>query len=77
MTGDAEAGEATSPARRPARTLLLVLAVLLLLGGGTAVAVGALGQVADPPQPSAAAERPTPSSTSAPSATSTCTSCMA
>jgi LPXTG-site transpeptidase (sortase) family protein len=32
--------------------LLLLVAVLLLVGGGTAVAVGVAGQVADPPLPS-------------------------
>jgi LPXTG-site transpeptidase (sortase) family protein len=52
MTGDAGTGDRTPPARRPGRALLLVLAVLLLLGGGTAVAVGLVGQVADPPLPS-------------------------
>jgi sortase (surface protein transpeptidase) len=39
--------------RRPGSTILLVLAVLLLLGGGTAVAVGVAGQDADPPTPAA------------------------
>jgi sortase (surface protein transpeptidase) len=62
MTPDVGSGGSTSPARRPGRRILLVVAVLLLLGGGTAVAVGLRGQVADPPQPSAA-ERPAPSST--------------
>jgi LPXTG-site transpeptidase (sortase) family protein len=64
MTGDAAGGESTSPPRRPGRSLLLVLAVLLLLGGGTAVAVGLLGQVADPPLPSAA-QHPVPGTTTA------------
>ncbi len=63
MTSDAGAGGTTSRSRRPGRRLLLVAAVLLLLGGGTAVAVGVLGQVAGPPQPSAA-ERTAASSTS-------------
>jgi LPXTG-site transpeptidase (sortase) family protein len=62
MTGDAGSGDRTSPARRPGRKVLLVVAVLLLLGGGTAVAVGVIGQVADPPVPAAA-----PSTSSAPS----------
>jgi LPXTG-site transpeptidase (sortase) family protein len=52
MSGDAGSGR--SRARRPGSTVLLVLAVLLLLGGGTAVAVGVAGQDADPPAPSAA-----------------------
>ena len=63
MTGDAGAGDATARPRRPGRRLLLVVAVLLLLGGGTAVAVGLLGQVADPPLPSAA-RRPVSSAAS-------------
>ena len=54
MTGDAGAGDTAPRVRRPGRRLVLVVAVLLLLGGGTAVAVGLLGQVADPPLPSAA-----------------------
>ncbi|MCW2701074.1 MAG: peptidase sortase [Blastococcus sp.] len=65
MTGDAGPGESPSPARRPGRTALVVLAVLLLLGGGAAVAVGLLGQVADPPLPSAA-QRSMPASSTAP-----------
>jgi LPXTG-site transpeptidase (sortase) family protein len=65
MTGDAGPGETHSPARRPGRTALLVVAVLLLLGGGAAVAVGLLGQVADPPLPSAA-ERSLPTGSTAP-----------
>jgi LPXTG-site transpeptidase (sortase) family protein len=52
MTGDA--GTRKSGSRRPGSTILLVLAVLLLIGGGTAVAVGVAGQDADPPAPSAA-----------------------
>ena len=59
MSGDA--GPRKSGARRPGSTILLALAVLLLLGGGTAVAVGVAGQDADPPVPSAA--RTTGSST--------------
>ena len=79
MTGDAGLGT-TSPARRPARTLLLAVAVLLLLGGGTAVAVGVAGQDAAPPTPaesaaptsvtpragSASADRSSPSGVPAP-----------
>lgn len=38
-------------ARRPGSKILTATAVLLLLGGGTAMAVGALGQDADPPAP--------------------------
>jgi LPXTG-site transpeptidase (sortase) family protein len=53
MTGDA--GPRKSGSRRPGGTILLVLAVLLLIGGGTAVAVGVAGQDADPPAPSASA----------------------
>ena len=52
MTGDA--GSRKPGVRRPGATILLVLAVLLLLGGGTAVAVGIAGQDADPPLPAAA-----------------------
>jgi LPXTG-site transpeptidase (sortase) family protein len=70
MTADVGPGESSSPAGRPGRRFLLVVAVLLLLGGGTAVAVGVLGQVADPPQPSAA-ERPAASSFSESKATAT------
>jgi LPXTG-site transpeptidase (sortase) family protein len=44
---------------------VLVLAVLLLLGGGTAVTAGLLGQVADPPLPSAAQRTAAPSSRAA------------
>jgi LPXTG-site transpeptidase (sortase) family protein len=62
MTGDA--GPRKSGVRRPGRTILLVLAVLLLLGGGTAVAVGVAGQDADPPAPSATAEEVSPPTTS-------------
>jgi LPXTG-site transpeptidase (sortase) family protein len=52
MTGDA--GSRKSGARRPGGTIVLALAVLLLLGGGTALAIGVAGQDADPPVPSAA-----------------------
>ena len=78
MTGDAGAGDTAPRHRRPGRRLLLVVAVLLLLGGGTAVAVGLLGQVADPPLPSAArrpvssaaSSSPPPMTPAAPPATS-------
>ena len=60
MTDDAGRGVETSRARRPGATVLTAVAALLLLGGGTAVAVGVAGQDADPPQPSAeqATDRP-------------------
>jgi LPXTG-site transpeptidase (sortase) family protein len=48
-----------SRARRPGRLASLVLAVLLLLGGGTAVAVGLLDQDASPPVPVAGVSRST------------------
>jgi LPXTG-site transpeptidase (sortase) family protein len=69
MTGDAGPGTTWSQARRPGGRVLVVLAVLLLLGGGTAVAVGVLGQDADPPAPAAAqaAEPTTPGAVPAPS----------
>jgi LPXTG-site transpeptidase (sortase) family protein len=52
-----------SRARRPGRVVSLVLAVLLLLAGGTAVAVGLLDQDAAPPVPAAGASRSTSPST--------------
>ena len=60
MTDDAGRGGATPRARRPGATVLTAVAALLLLGGGTAVAVGVAGQDADPPRPSAtdAPDRP-------------------
>jgi LPXTG-site transpeptidase (sortase) family protein len=67
MTGDAGPAENSSRARRPGRTILLVLAVLLLLGGGTAVATGIAGQDADPPAPSAASRPEPPSAAATPS----------
>jgi LPXTG-site transpeptidase (sortase) family protein len=70
MTPDAGPGGTAPRPRRPGRRLVLVVAVLLLLGGGTAVAVGLLGQVADPPLPSAAqrpeSSRPVPEPGDAP-----------
>lgn len=76
MTGDAGHGGKTPRARRPGRTVLLAVAVLLLLGGGSAVAVGIAGQDAAPPLPTTSvsppAFRPTqPSPGAASSATST------
>ena len=62
MTPDAAPREENSRGRRPGNRLLAVLAVLLLLGGGTALAVGLLGQDADPPAPAASAATPTTSS---------------
>jgi LPXTG-site transpeptidase (sortase) family protein len=44
----------TSRARRPGFRILIAVAVVLLLAGGTALAVGILGQDADPPRPAAA-----------------------
>jgi len=55
MTGDAGPRDEQSPARRPGGRIAAVVAALLLLGGGTAVAVGVLGQDADPALPAAAA----------------------
>lgn len=62
MTSDAGHREGTSRPRRPGSTIMVTTAVLLLLGGGTAVAVGVAGQDAPPPLPSAAqsAEPTTP-----------------
>lgn len=56
MTGDAGPGERPSRARRPGRTATAAVAALLLVGGGTAVAVGLLDQDAAPPAPAPAAE---------------------
>lgn len=55
MSGVEKAGrdEDASRARRPGSKILTATAYLLLLGGGTAVAVGVLGQDADPPAPTA------------------------
>ena len=65
MTGDAGHRENASRARRPGRPILVVLAVLLLLGGATALTLGILGQDAAPPSPAAAtrADPPTPEPT--------------
>ncbi|WP_198598073.1 class F sortase [Blastococcus atacamensis] len=60
MTGDA-GPEPIAPARRPGRASLMALAVLLLLGGGTAVGVGIAGQDADPPVPASSTTTGTPS----------------
>ena len=48
MTGDAGDRGEFPRTRRPGRVALLAIAVLLLFGGGTAVAVGVAGQDADP-----------------------------
>ncbi|SNS00129.1 class F sortase [Blastococcus mobilis] len=69
MTEDAGRRGQDSPARRPGPVISVVLAVFLLLGGGTALAVGILGQDADPPAPSAAADTTIPGAIPAPSAT--------
>lgn len=68
MTTDAGREENASRARRPGSKILTATAALLLLGGGTAVAVGVLGQDADPPAPPPAAQEsaerePDPSTT--------------
>ena len=55
MGTDAGDWESAPGARRPGARLLVATAVLLILGGGTAVAVGLLGQDADPPAPRSAA----------------------
>ena len=64
MTGDAGRGGNAPRVRRPGATILTAFAALLLLGGGTAVAVGVSNQDADPPAPSApsAARESEPSS---------------
>lgn len=54
MAQDAGPAENTSRARRPGFGVLIAVAVVLLLAGGTALAVGILGQDADPPRPAAA-----------------------
>ena len=70
MTGDAGPGKASSPARRPGRLAAIVVAVLLLLGGATALTIGLLGQDAAPPTPAAAATTPAaPSTAPVPEAT--------
>jgi LPXTG-site transpeptidase (sortase) family protein len=56
MTSDAGDPGRTSRARRPGHTILLAFAFLLFLGGGTAVAVGVAGQVADPPAPASVSD---------------------
>jgi LPXTG-site transpeptidase (sortase) family protein len=66
MTGDVGAREQRSRARRPGRSVLLASAFVLLLGGGTAVAVGVVGQDADPSEPRAAAATSGESTGSAP-----------
>jgi sortase (surface protein transpeptidase) len=52
MTGDAGDRETSARTRRPGQLVLAAVAVLLLLGGGTALAVGIAGQDADPTAPS-------------------------
>jgi sortase (surface protein transpeptidase) len=58
MSRDAGREAAGARAWRPGRTAHLALAALLVLSGGTAVAVGVLGQDADPPAPTRAQEAP-------------------
>ena len=55
MAHDAGPGQRRRWALRPGSTAATVAGVLLLLGGGTAVAVGVVTQDADPPSPPVAA----------------------
>jgi len=63
MPDDAGPEERTPRALRPGRKVVAAVAALLLLGGGTAVAVGILDQDAAPTSPTAGASAPSPSTT--------------
>ena len=63
MPDDAGPEERTPRALRPGRKVVAVIAALLLLGGGAAVAVGLVGQDADPTSPPVDAAAPPPSTT--------------
>ena len=63
MTGDAGPVGRSPRVRRPGRSLVTAVGVLLLLSGGTAVGAGLLGQDADPPAPPDTATAAAPPST--------------
>ena len=58
MADDAGPGKKSTRALRPGARAVTVAAALLLLGGGTAVAVGLATQDADPPSPPVSASEP-------------------